>query len=234
MTPTLDMSTPAMAGPRMRERLNCVELSARAGPICARGTMDGTIDWNDGMESASVTPTTTESAMIIHGVTPPVISRITIAVGHSIWIDWKIVITRRRSERSASAPPTRVSSHTGAFMAKESRPIRNDDAPRVSSSHGSATCWAQVPMLESRLANQKVPKRRVASRRSDSPKVRIMGAPDGLPRGKQQSLLHEARRQQARRHERGARVSEEHADQEDRGAREHDPGRPGVAPRAER
>ena len=64
-----------------------------------------------------------------------------------------------------------VSSHTGAFMANESRPMRNDDAPSVSSSHGSATCCAQVPMLESRLANQKVPKRRVASRRSESRKV---------------------------------------------------------------
>ena len=88
-------------------------------------------------------------------------------------MDWKIAITRRRSDRSARTPPTRVSNQTGAFDANESSPIKNDDAPRVSSSHGSATCWAQVPMLESRLANQKVPKRRVASRLSDSRKLLI-------------------------------------------------------------
>jgi hypothetical protein len=135
--------------------------------------MDGTIDENDGIESASVTPTTTESTMIIHGFTAPVTSRITIAVGQSIWIDWNVAITTRRSRRSASTPPASVSSNTGAFIANESSPIRNDDAPSVSRSHGSATCWAQVPMLESRLANQKVPNRRVASRASDSRKVLI-------------------------------------------------------------
>src|ERR1035437_2528221 len=167
IAPTLDIRTPAIDGPRMRERLNWVELSARPAPIWSRLT-------NDGIESASVTPTTIDRTMIIHGLTVPVMSRTTMAVGQSIWIDWNSAITRRRSERSASAPPASVSSHTGAFIANESRPIRNEDAPSVSSSHGSATCWAQVPMLESRLANQKVPNRRVARRLSDSRKVLIM------------------------------------------------------------
>jgi len=36
--------------------------------------------------------------------------------------------------------PTRMRSHTGAFIANVSSPIRNDEAPRVSSNHGSATC----------------------------------------------------------------------------------------------
>lgn len=35
------------------------------------------------------------------------------------------------------------------------------EAPRLSSSHGCATCCTQVPILESRQANQNVPKRRV-------------------------------------------------------------------------
>ena len=90
-----------------------------------------------------------------------------------IGIDWNSVITLRRSARSASARPTSVSSHTGAFIANEPSPIRNDDAPSVSSRQGSATCWAHVPMLESRLANQNVPKRRVASSPSDSRNVLI-------------------------------------------------------------
>ena len=76
-------------------------------------------------------------------------------------------MTRRRSARSASTPPTSVSSNTGALIANASSPIRNDDAPRLSSSHGSATCCAQVPMFDSRLANQNVPKRRVRSSAND-------------------------------------------------------------------
>src|ERR1039458_6906257 len=67
IAPTLDISTPAIDGPRMRERLNWVELSARPAPIWSCLTIEGTIDWNDGIESASVMPTTTERTMIIHG-----------------------------------------------------------------------------------------------------------------------------------------------------------------------
>lgn len=63
----------------------------------------------------------------------------------------------------ASTPPTSVSSHTGAPSANASRPIRNEEAPRLSSNQGCATCWVQVPMLASRLAKQNVPKRRVPS-----------------------------------------------------------------------
>jgi hypothetical protein len=118
-----------------------------------------------------VIPTTTESAMIIHGRVVLVSSSTTIATGHSIWIDWKTVITRRRSERSARAPPTMVSNQIGAFIANESSPIKNDDAPSESNSHGSATCCVHVPMLESKLANQKVPKWRVASKLSESRNV---------------------------------------------------------------
>src|SRR5579862_4291929 len=82
-------------------------------------------------------------------------------------------MTVRRSDRSASAPPASVSKSTGAFIANESRPIRNDDAPSVSRSHGSATCCAHVPMLDKRLANQNVPNRRVPRRRSEARNVVI-------------------------------------------------------------
>jgi hypothetical protein len=111
--------------------------------------------------------------MIIHGWIVPTIISMTIAVGHSIWIDWKTVMTWRRSDRSASAPPAKVRSHTGAFIANESSPIRNDDAPRVSNSQGSATCCAHVPILDNKLANQNVPKRRVPNKLKDARNVLI-------------------------------------------------------------
>lgn len=68
-------------------------------------------------------------------------------------------------------PPTRVNTHTGALMAKESSPTKTEEAPRFNNSHGWATCWVQVPIFESRLANQNVPNRRVRKRRMDSRKA---------------------------------------------------------------
>jgi hypothetical protein len=62
-------------------------------------------------------------------------------------------------------------------MTKASKPIRYDDAPRLSSSHGSATCCAQVPIFERRLAKQKLPKRRVRRRLRESLKV-LIGIPN--------------------------------------------------------
>ena len=58
---------PANAGPRMRDRLNCVAFNARAEGNSLGSTMVGAIVWNEGMESASVTPTTADSATTIHG-----------------------------------------------------------------------------------------------------------------------------------------------------------------------
>ena len=66
-SPTVASSAPASAGPRMRDRLNWIELSASPVGICSCSTIDGTIDWYDGIDSASVTPTTSASATTIHG-----------------------------------------------------------------------------------------------------------------------------------------------------------------------
>src|ERR1039458_7873041 len=155
----------------MRERLNCVALRARPAEIRLRGTIDGTIDRNDGMDKASVMPTISDIATTIQGCTVPARRRPTINRGQSIWIDWKRAITRRRSARSASTPPAIVSSHTGAPSAKLSRPTTKEEALRLSSSQGCATCCAQVPMFDSRLAKQNVPKRLVRRSRSDSSKA---------------------------------------------------------------
>ena len=87
----------------MRDRLNWVEFNARPEAIWAGLTIDGTIDWNEGMESASVMPITSESIITIHGRTVPASRSNTITEGQSIWIDWNNAIT----------PPIRaVSQHT--------------------------------------------------------------------------------------------------------------------------
>lgn len=74
---------PANAGPRMRDRLNCVALSASADAILSRGT----IDWNEGIDSASVTPIISESETTIQGRTASLSSSPTRSNGQSIWID---------------------------------------------------------------------------------------------------------------------------------------------------
>ena len=71
IAPTLTISMPASPGPRTRERLNCVALSASPAEILSCGTIDGTIVWNDGIDKASVMPTTSEMATTIHGWTVP-------------------------------------------------------------------------------------------------------------------------------------------------------------------
>ena len=43
--PPAAIAAPAIAGPRIRDRLNCAELSATALPIAARSTRLGTIAW---------------------------------------------------------------------------------------------------------------------------------------------------------------------------------------------
>ena len=140
-------------------------------PICPRSTNEGTMDANEGIDSASVTPTTNDSTMIIHGWTAPVSSNTTSNVGHNIWSAWKPKMIFRRSPRSASTPPTSVNPQAGASIAKASRPTRNDEPLSESISHGCATCCAQVPMFERRLATQNVPKRRVRSRAIEARKV---------------------------------------------------------------
>src|SRR5664279_154939 len=91
-----------------------------------------------------------------------------IANGHSIWMDWKKVMMLRRSRVSANTPPKSVSSQIGALVAKLSRPKMKGDAPKLSNSHGSATDCDHVPILDKKLATQKVPKRGLASRRNEA------------------------------------------------------------------
>jgi len=85
--PMLPISTPAIAGPTMRDRLNWVELSAMPVAICRFSTMLGTIDWKDGMDSPSVTPTTSDRQITIQGCTAWKYSSKTMATGHSICTD---------------------------------------------------------------------------------------------------------------------------------------------------
>ena len=85
MAPTVAIKIPAIAGPTILETLNCVELSASPAGICSWLTIDGTIEENDGIESASVIPTTSESAMISHGWAIPLNSNATMTIGHNIW-----------------------------------------------------------------------------------------------------------------------------------------------------
>jgi hypothetical protein len=47
-------------------------------------TIEGTIEENEGMDSASVIPTTKDSTMIVHGWAIPANSNTTIAIGHII------------------------------------------------------------------------------------------------------------------------------------------------------
>jgi hypothetical protein len=67
------------------------------------------------MESASVTPKTSDSAMTIHGCTLRIMRSATSSVGQNICIDWNAPVIRRLFALSASIPPNRISSDTGYY-----------------------------------------------------------------------------------------------------------------------
>lgn len=75
---------------------------------------------------------------------------------------------RRRSPRSAISPPNGVKSQAGAARTNASKPITNEDAPRLRRSHGSATCCVHVPIFDRKLANQNVLKRLVSNNAKES------------------------------------------------------------------
>src|SRR5438046_3114488 len=56
--------------------------------------------------------------------------------------------------RSATTPPKRISPISGTSEAKASRPRRNGECDKLSTSHGCATCCIQLPVLERKLPNQ--------------------------------------------------------------------------------
>jgi hypothetical protein len=64
------------------------QLSRCRGLHHSRSTIEGMIEENDGMDSASVIPTSSESPIIIQGRPAPASSSATISIGHSICTEW--------------------------------------------------------------------------------------------------------------------------------------------------
>ncbi len=85
--PTVAMRIPAIAGPTILETLYCVEFSARPAGIWSWVTIEGTMEEKEGMDSASVIPTTRDVAMIAQGCANPPNSIVTITTGQSICRD---------------------------------------------------------------------------------------------------------------------------------------------------
>jgi hypothetical protein len=112
--PVQMISTPAIAGPTMRARLNVVEFSATALVSCSLPTISPTNDCRTGMSNAVNTPNTKHSTYTCHSTASEVTSSTPSTSAHDAMPDWTNISRRRLSYRSASTPAHSVSSNIGA------------------------------------------------------------------------------------------------------------------------
>ena len=122
--PSVASSTPAIAGPEDARQVELDRVEREAGRDRSGSTIDGTIDWYDGIDSASVTPTTSASATTIHGAIQPVATSTTSASGHSIWM--------RLEQRDHPTPIGVVGEHAAD---QREHPLRRIEHERVEPDH---------------------------------------------------------------------------------------------------
>ncbi len=169
---------PPNAGPIAREMLTPRLLSATAGRSSGFGTSSGTIDCQAGAASAAPMPLTKVSASSEIGVIHPIqvsTPSATLTSASPIWI---VIINRRRSTMSASAPAGSASRNTGNVVAACTSATIVGDGARLVISQPEAVSRIQVPMLAATVASHRI--RKTRSRRGE--KAPGMGDEEGFMR----------------------------------------------------
>ena len=121
-SPTEATSTPATAGPSMRAALTIDEFSAMALGKSSRVTISMTNDCRVGMSKAFTTPRPAAMAMTAGTVTTCATVRLPSSSASTIADVCVASSTRRRSSRSAAAPPSGLSSRTGSWPHRPTSP----------------------------------------------------------------------------------------------------------------
>ena len=155
-SPAIPMSTPAIAGPRIRARLNWALLRAMALPRAARPTRSGMIDWNAGPARALAIPARPARTSTCQNRIESVwtrTARIPAKIARPTW-----VISRRRrwSMLSARAPAYRVRTRAGALPMNEASPSNPADPVRRRTSQPSAVICIHVPIFEMNVPARKI------------------------------------------------------------------------------
>ena len=111
--PTVAMSSPASAGPRIRVPMAMVELRLTALDTCSPGTSSLTRVRRPGPSKVLATPRTVARTYTAAGVTRPVTDSVPIASALTIITAELSVISRRVSLRSTTAPAHATSRSVG-------------------------------------------------------------------------------------------------------------------------
>ena len=122
--------TPAKAGPITLVRLIVMELSATAFGTASGGTSSGTSECRAGRLKAMLIPRTAAMASTAQsGACPPSTMKAS-RKAVSMWMLCVIISIRRRSMRSATAPPSRVKARIGVARNRFSS-ARSKGLPRI-------------------------------------------------------------------------------------------------------
>ena len=147
-SPTAATRTPATAGPSMRAAFTIDELSAIALGRSSRVTISMTNDCRVGMSNAFTTPRPAAIAMTAGTVTRWATVRLPSSSASTIAEVCVASSTRRRSTRSAAAPPSGLSSSTGSCPENPTRPSSSAERASRYTSQAWATDCSQVPTSE--------------------------------------------------------------------------------------
>ncbi len=117
--------SPPMTGPMICGPLNAAELSPIALMRSRSGTRRGTIDCRVGASKAKIVEFSAPSSRISTMLILSVIASVARIVAVIAAADWVTVRSRRRSLRSATAPPNNPSVSPGIARARPTRPRYN-------------------------------------------------------------------------------------------------------------
>ena len=147
-TPTVAISTPAIAGPTIRAQctitlFRLTAFTTRSGP-----TISMTKLCRVGLSTAFTAPRANTSANTIHGSTAPLAASAQSSTAGTTIATWVTISSRRLSKRSASKPPNAPNSRIGANCSAVVSPTATPLWVSVRISHVSATIWTQLPLSD--------------------------------------------------------------------------------------
>ena len=156
----IPISTPATAGPTIRAALKIAELRATALPMSSRPTISMTKAWRVGMSIALVQPRMNAIRITCQTWISWVSVRTARTTASPIAIVWVAMRVRRLGRLSATMPPNRPKTSTGANCAAVTTPSQNGSPVNVRTSQSSAMFCIQVPTREMSWPDQKILKLR--------------------------------------------------------------------------
>src|SRR5687768_1563947 len=140
--------TAPIDGPNARAALNDAEFNVTALASSSRGTISVTIDCHDGRPNPEIVPAIPINATYIHGERTPVAHATASMTDRMVAAACVHSSTERREWRSASDPAIGPTNTVGSVLARVPKPTQAAFPVNESSTIGTATVCAIVPVFE--------------------------------------------------------------------------------------